>query len=42
MHTHQLFLDAVVNCEGEVLGKASVIGMYDLMNSCVNEEGVDV
>jgi hypothetical protein len=42
VHTHELFLNAVVDREWEALGEASVIGEQDLMNPCVDEKRIDV
>jgi hypothetical protein len=42
MHTNDLLLDAVIDGEGEALGEASVIGVHNLMNPCVNEQRVNV
>lgn len=42
MHSHALFIEAVIDGEGEALGEASVIGVHDLMNPCVDEKRIDV
>jgi hypothetical protein len=42
MHINDTFLHAVINGEWEALGEATVITIYDLMDSAVYEKRIDI
>jgi hypothetical protein len=42
MHMNDVFLHAVVNGEREALGEATVMAIYDLMDSAVQEKRINI
>src|SRR5262249_512581 len=42
VHAHQIVLHRVVDCEREALREATVVAKYDLVNTCVKKQGVDI